>query len=136
MKIDASDGTIGFDAGLIASGVTRTQFLQTALGKNAKEELVNPQGQWRHIAIDPEPGIAVTLIFQDERLHQAFIAMRISTDATGEWTEKNEFARKAVHDVWLASQLGEPPYSYSWGSVASTFDYKGCASEIVVTYAT
>jgi hypothetical protein len=134
MKIGVSDGTIVFEAGTIASGVTRTQFLQTALGRNAKEELVNPKGQWRHVAIDPEPGIAATLIFQDERLHQVFIAMRIPTDEAGEWTMELELHRKAVHDDWLLKELGTPPYRFPWGIVVSEVDYKGVASEIIVEY--
>lgn len=55
-------------------------------------------------------------------------------DPTG-WTEAHELERKALHDAWLLRELGNPPYDYPWGSIASEYDAKVCVSEIIVTYA-
>jgi hypothetical protein len=46
----------------------------------------------------------------------------------------NELARKARHDAWLGSQLGPPPWSYSWGGISSTYDAAFCQSRVQVVY--
>ncbi len=61
--------------------------------------------------------------------------MRIPSDKSEEWKIEFEFERKEKHDIWLLAELGAPPYTYDWGSVTSDFDAKGCASDIIVTYA-
>jgi hypothetical protein len=60
--------------------------------------------------------------------------MTFSNDRAREWSAELELERKAKHDQWLREELGEPPYRYDWGRVASEFDPKGLASEIIVVY--
>ena len=59
----------------------------------------------------------------------------MSDSVEKEWTEKNELARKELHDEWLLRELGPPPYRYEWGNLSSEYDPKGCVSDIIVAYA-
>ena len=135
MKIDVSDGSMVFAGGTIGSSTQRTEFLRSAFGNGAREQIANEPEDWRHVAIDPEPGVAATLIFHGEKLHQVFVALRTALDDTGPWTIATERERKAKHDTWLRTALGAPPYEYAWGRVTSDFDPKDPASEIIVSYA-
>ncbi len=132
MKIGAYDGSISFDAGSIQRKVDRQSFLKSPIGNAAKERLVNED--WWHVDIRPEPGVAATLIFKADRLRQVYLLMKIPTDDSDEWTAENELKRQSVHDAWLHSELGKPPYKYAWGRIDSEFDQKGCVSEIIVSY--
>lgn len=133
MKIDTADGSLSFDRGSVRRGQSRGEFLATALGSSASQELVNEE--WWHLRVEPEPGFHADVLFRGDRLWQVYVLMDIVPDGLDEWTEKNELERKAVHDRWLRRHLGEPPYEYGWGSVSSEFDAKGCVSEIIVSYA-
>lgn len=132
MRIGIFDGTIEFEDGAIRRTVSRAEFLATRLGREAKQELVNEK--WWHVTVKPEREIIATLIFNVDTLETVLIAMAIPTDAAGEWTRELELQRKSTHDTWLRSELGKPPYSYAWGTVASELDEKGVASEIIVAY--
>jgi len=135
MKIDVSDGSIAFAGGTIRSATQRTDFLRSAIGKSAREQTSNELENWQQVAFDPEPGVAATLIFQGEKLHQVYLALRTTLDDAGPWTTATERERNAKHDAWLRTSLGAPPYEYSWGSVSLEFDPKDPASEIIVSYA-
>jgi hypothetical protein len=136
MRIDVSDGSIVFAGGTIRGATQRTEFLRSAIGNGAREQIANEREDWRHVALDPEPGVAATLIFQGEKLHQVFVALRTTLDDTGPWTTATERERNVKHDAWLRTALGAPPYEYSWGSVSSEIDPKDPASAIIVCYAT
>lgn len=135
MRIDVFDGSIVFASGTIRGATTRTEFLSSAIAKGAREQIANERDDWRQVAFDPEPGVAATLIFQGEKLHQVYMALRLASDDAGPWTTAIELERNATHDAWLQTALGTPPYEYSWGSVSSEFDPKDPASEIIVSYA-
>jgi len=51
-----------------------------------------------------------------------------------DWSESRELDRKHVHDEWLISLLGSPPYTYDWGTISSDFDKKSGGSSIVIRY--
>lgn len=133
MKIATTDGSIAFAKGDIRPEQDRESFLASAIGRDAAARLV--EGEWCHLSIRPEPGISGTALFKGARLHQVSLAMELPSDASGEWTWEREQERKAVHDGWLRSELGEPPLRYAWGEVSSDFDPKAVASEIIVSYA-
>jgi hypothetical protein len=135
MRIDVSDGSIVFASGTIRSATRRTEFLRSPIGDGAREQIANEREDWRQVAFDPEPGIAATLIFQGEALHQIYLALRTASDDARPWTVATERERGAKHDAWLRTELGLPPYVYCWGSVSSEFDHKDPASEIIVSYA-
>jgi len=133
VKISVFDGSISFAAGTIQRQVDRSSFLATDLGRSAEVEHVNED--WRRVNIRPEAGIATTLLFDGDRLHQVWVLMAMPTDETDEWTMENELKRKAAHDAWLRAELGNPPYEYAWGKIVSELDAKGCISEMIITYA-
>jgi hypothetical protein len=132
MKIGIVDGTISFESGQIRRTLNRRQFLESTVGRESKERLVNQD--WKHYHIEPEPGIAGTVLFKADRIDRVLLMMRIPSDSIKEWTEERELERKAAHDRWLLAELGIPPYEYAWGRVASEFDPRGLASEIIVVY--
>lgn len=132
MKIDIHDGTISFVRGAIFRALDRNAFMESELGKDAKTRLVNQN--WWHASFAPEPGVTGYLIFDRDRLDSAYVLMEIPADARSEWSVDLELQRKALHDRWLQTELGEPPYEYSWGTVTSEFDAKGVVSEIIVNY--
>ena len=132
MKIGVHDGSIVFERGTIHRTDERESFLATELGRTATTKLVNRE--WWHVDVKPESGIAVRLIFQDNRLHSVYVLHELPSDRNGEWTVERELERRAVHDRWLRKELGEPPYEFDWGVVASEFDGKAVVSEIIVAY--
>ncbi len=135
MKFGLFDGSISFDRGTITRDVSRQQFLASTLGQSPRRSrLVNEE--WWHITVDAEPGVVANVLFHSDQLHQVWILMSIPSDSDPNgWTEEHELERKALHDAWLRREIGEPPYDYAWGSIASEYDAKGCVSEIIVSYA-
>ena len=83
MKIDVSDGSIVFAGGTIRGSTRRTDFLRSAIGNGAREQIANEREDWRQVAFDPEPGVAATLIFQGEKLHQVYLALRTAAGRRG-----------------------------------------------------
>jgi hypothetical protein len=132
MKIGAFDGAVSFASGEIKRHMDRAQFLGSAIGRSAQERLANDN--WFHYHIEPEGGIAGTVLFRDDSIDRIFLTMRLPSDDTKQWSVEHELERKAKHDAWLQNELGRPPYSYSWGSVTSDYDARGCSSEIIVVY--
>lgn len=135
MKIDTNNGSISFELGCIDGHLKRSDFKSGPFASTAREQVTNAAEGWCTVSIEPERGISAGLMFRHEVLRQVFILMAIPADEAGDWTMPLELERKSRHDAWLRSELGEPPYEYPWGSIASEFDAKGCVSEIIVTYA-
>ena len=132
MKIRPEDGTILFANGTISRGLSMKQFLASDPGRNAKETIVSQDR--RHYEFDPEAGVGATIFFQREGVDRIFLVMSMPSDAAREWTEELELQRKTIHNAWLESELGKPPYVYSWGQVVSDYDARSCSSEIIVVY--
>jgi hypothetical protein len=134
VKIERLTGSISFKGGTVERTLNLERFLESPIGRSAKEDFVNEE--WRHYHIEPQDGVVGTVLFQGQRLERIFLTMRMPSDQSEEWTAALELERKAKHDAWLQSTLGPPPYIFPWGTIASEFDAKGCASDIIVTYAT
>ena len=132
MKISSKDGTIHFANGIVSRDLSLPQFIGSSLGRTAKETISKKDR--RHYEFDPETGISATVFFQDEALDRVLLMMSMPSDSAKIWTEELELQRKAVHDNWLESELGEPPHEYPWGRVVSDYDARGCVSEIIVVY--
>ena len=90
---------------------------------------------WVNFNINPEAGVAATVIFDGDRLWGLLLSFHLPSDDARQWTEQLEHLRKARHDEWLNAELGTPPYRYVWGEITSDFDPRACASEIVLRYA-
>ena len=132
MRINTHDGVVSFSSGSIRAADERAGFLRSSLGRTVKSEEAN--GTKCQFDFDPETGISATAFFDGERLNRVFLMFTLPSDAEGLWTEELELERKARHDRWLAQELGSAPYQYSWGSITSDFDPRGCSSEIIIVY--
>jgi len=132
MRINIHDGVVDFSIGSIGVADERAEFLRSSLGRTVKSE--KAYGTKYQYDFDPETGISATVFFDGERLNRVFLMMSVPSDAQGRWTESLEVERKAIHDHWLAQELGNAPYQYKWGSITSDFDPRGCSSEIIITY--
>lgn len=132
MKIDIATGAITFPQGAISRSTDKAHFLESSIGRAARESLTN--ANWSHFEIDPEESWAGTVIFDGDAVDRIFLSMKLDSENPESWTVEREKARQAIHDKWLQGELGPPPYSYSWGRVVSDFDPKGLASEIIIVY--
>jgi hypothetical protein len=132
MKIDAVNGSVTFASGTLGPQIDRMAFLSSPVGTTAKNVLEN--AGYVHLSFRAETNVHATALFKHDRLDRLFLLMAIPSDDATEWTEAHELERKSVHDKWLRQELGEPPYEYTWGSIVSEYDAKGCESEIILTY--
>jgi hypothetical protein len=133
VKIDTDTGSVSFAGGTIDPRLNRSSFLLTHIGAASKEVLVN--ADWVHFDITPEADVAGTAVFEKERLWGLLLSFRLPSDESHPLSEDLEQKRKAKHDSWLRIELGAPPYRYPWGEVASEFDPRACASDIILRYA-
>jgi hypothetical protein len=132
MKINILDGSVDFAEGAVAPSMERQAFLDTSLGRGSRQELMNKE--WWHFHVRPEAGVAANILYHGDKLHEIYVLLEVPSDEGGDWSEKHELERKAIHDTWLRRELGEPPYHYAWGRVVSEYDAKGCVSEIILVY--
>ena len=133
MKLHRDNGVVDFPQGSVGPLTTRQEFLDSPLGRGAEIFVDNePYMTWR---IRPEPGVAVTLSFEGQRLRNIAWLLALTNDEENDWSEELELKRKRIHDKWLLGMLGQPPYQYDWGVVDSAYDARACASDIIVAYA-
>jgi hypothetical protein len=134
MKIHVQTGRVEFLGGSVNPGTSREAFLTSGLGKDAEVFVENePYVTYR---IRPEPGVTATLSFKGTTLESVGWLFDLPAERERDWTEALEMERKRLHDDWLLSELGSPPYRYAWGGIESDFDPRGCASDIILNYAT
>lgn len=133
MKILTSNGTVEFADGRMYPSLDRATFLATTLGIASELQVSN--GPYQTFRFSPEAGISATASFIHDQLRTIAVLMHMPSDAQQCWTEELEHVRKQVHDDWLHSELGEPPYCYAWGEITSNYDPKGCVSDIILSYA-
>jgi hypothetical protein len=132
MKIRAADGSIVFTTCGLGSDTSLERFVRSEAGRRAKATVVNEER--RHYEFDPEPGVGAIIFFRGAAIDRIHLTMSLPSDSAREWSERRELQRKTMHDAWLRTELGEPPYAYKWGRVTSDYDAHGCASEIIVVY--
>ena len=130
MKIDPVLGIVSFPGITIGPHLSRQEFLQSSLGAAAKLGVVN--AGWITMHIHPEPQVYASLSFKDNQLIVLDVSMLMPSGESDTLDRACELRRKAHHDAWLKSELGNPPYEYLWGTVDSTFDEKGLSSGIIV----
>lgn len=132
MKINVNDGTITFTAGAINAQLSRKDFLNSKIGARAEEFLINePYATYR---IFPESGIVTTVQFAGDVLETVSVLFKMQDDGPETWSEAHELERKKIHDVWLRTEIGAPPYAFAWGRILSDYDAKACESDIFVAY--
>ncbi len=62
-------------------------------------------------------------LLDDEKLH-----------SWENWSEEKELQKKAKHDLFLAQNLGDPPYEYWWGEISSQYESRSGSSNITIRY--
>lgn len=132
MHIDVVNGTVTLADMRFGAALSRPAFLKSALGVDAEVGVVN-EG-WVTLHFGPEPGIRASASFKDDRLVQLFVSMALPAGDDKPWDRDFEMRRKSFHDEWLKERLGDPPYHYAWGTVASEFTEQDAASDIVITF--
>ena len=124
---------------VIASSLSRSQFLQTAAFSAASVSVRNePWCSYRLPSIpQPDTELFIVLQFHGEQLLSLNLthgAARFGT-SWADWSEERELALKAFHERWLSTELRTPPGEYPWGSISSHYDAKGGFSSITLQYA-
>jgi hypothetical protein len=134
MKVHLHTGRVEFDEGSVEPRLSREAFLTSSLGRQAEVFVENePYITYR---IHPERGVTATVSFKGSRLESVGWLFDLPPEKEKDWTEELELDRKRLHDEWLVRELGDPPYQYPWGELTSEYDSKGCASDIILNYAT
>lgn len=77
-----------------------------------------------------------TIIFDNELIYTIHISLAMIKEnlSWNSWSEENETLRNELNNKWLFKHLGNPPYKYDWGEIASNFDTKAGFSYIAIKY--
>jgi hypothetical protein len=140
--IDDQNGDVIFREGMrLGASMTREQFLDSELGRNAKKFIGNgPYCSYRIEArLEGGDRFLVIPFFHGERMDAVWlISLEVGyagDEEFGPESEKAEFERKKWHDRWLASVLGaSSPHHFAWGLAASVYDQRSMSSQIVIRY--
>lgn len=136
--MDASNGSFKFCSGAVEVGpdLTRSQFLESALARDAKIALQNePWCSWDLTERpDGAPQLSVRLSFQAETLASVGLC---DTSGKGrswaDWSREEERRREERHAQWLRDVLGRRT-TFAWGTVWSGHDENGGSAVIVIRY--
>ncbi|HEY3267849.1 MAG TPA: hypothetical protein VGM37_13040 [Armatimonadota bacterium] len=156
--IDRGTGTIRvFEGCSIEPALTRSVFLTTPVGRSALAH--KPMGA--SVRYDLFTGFPsskqswVTVRFESDRLGDVEIMLACEGDAASwsDWSIDTERRRKALHDEFLRTDLGDPiqtrederdppwegyqamRYKFAWGTVESLYIAQSANSAVLVTYA-
>lgn len=137
--IHRQTGEIELSSGFrIGPSFSEAQFLSSPLARVAKA--LNRTQPWSGYRTSRQrigyKTFRITLHFCGGKLSsiELFEVGAESKAFWNDWSEREEAERKASHDAWLASMLGEPPYEYPWGKISSEYDPQGGYSCIVVRF--
>lgn len=76
------------------------------------------------------------LSFRGENLAKALLGFSKRELRWADWSLENERERKKIHDSYLLTQLGSPPYISPWGRVVSVIDPRNQEAYIKIEYNT
>jgi hypothetical protein len=127
--------------GTVGKETTRAEFLKSELARDAELSIENgkyrPYRLARPQLID-ERDFAVDLYFEDERLSAIDLALLDPQFGASwdDWSEASEKQRLAAHNEWLRAFLdgNGPQWTFSWGTIESSFDPRGGGSSIRIGY--
>lgn len=123
----------------IGTDFSRREFTKSPLAKNASVFIRNePYCSYQIGTFKTDDlTLIVSIWFFGEKLETVELVHHTAVQfgsSWADWSEENELKRKAIHDAWLEKELGEPPYKFAWGTVASDYDARSGNSSIVVRY--
>lgn len=137
--IDQQTGEVSFDGGIVARPhMPEAAFLATSLGQaSARRSYRNGHSRYslpRPQMIDGREW-SVSFGFTGGQLTSISLALSDKPGATwADWSEAKELLSKDQHDQILRNLLGPPPYRFAWGEVSSTYDPRGGAASITISY--
>lgn len=133
--IERATGEVTLASGVrLGPALTRKQLLASPLGKGVEEK---PRAPWITIRTANQRisgrEFLVVLYFHEDALKEIHLSDDDPKFGTS-WDDADEVGKKAAHDGWLKSLLGDPPYAYPWGEVFSTYDPRAEYSSITVRF--
>jgi hypothetical protein len=137
--MDPSNGSFKFCRGAVevGPGLTRSQFLESALAQDARVAVQNePWCSW-DLAERPDgaPQLCIRLSFHSDTLESIALSDTSIKERTWEdWSREEERRREERHAQWLRDVLGRRT-TFAWGTVWSGYDEKGGFASIVIRYA-
>jgi hypothetical protein len=152
VTIAAATGEIVLDTGeRMGPGLTLSAFLALSpVGWAARPNRAIPRLSTLPLELRLPLGqsVGLKLDFDGEALRRVGLSMTRAhdppvADYRQHWTDDgalaslvraSEIARKGIQDAWLEARLGPPPWSYSWGRIASRYDATFVRSLITVAY--
>ena len=147
--MDPQTGTLLLPSCRVGPDLTRSAFLSSPLGAQARRDDKGTLGMSAYLGPQPLDGLVfrVELHFQGEQLQGYSLWLDDPRYGTSwdDYSEEKQLAQRDAHDAWLVSSLGpgerEPSphgpelrYSLPWGNVWSTFDARGGSSPIGVRF--
>lgn len=130
--IHKQSGAIVVAGNTIIGSLDETVFAESSLGQKATR--MHSTGGWVIYSKIQSEGVGLVLRFLDGKLAEVNLAFANPDSDWNSWSEAKEESAKSVHDNWLASQLGEPPYIFNWGNVESLQDQRAGCSLILIRY--
>lgn len=123
---------------LINSKLTQKEFLDSIM---YNEVLSQDNNSYTNYNLHPQSignsKFMITLIFNPNgKIFMARLRMQIGENlpSWSNWSENGEHEMKEQHDNWLESNIGNPPYNYSWGTISSSYDPRSASSSITFAY--
>ncbi len=136
--IDPKSGVITFDVPqwVLNPSMTRSQFLASHMGRNAKLHIKNePYCSWaiKDDLISGKLLLSAVLFFNGEQLDSVELMSEQPPFSWDHHSEEKELKRKELHDEWLSESLANKE-QFEWGRVGSVYDKKAGFSVIFVRY--
>ncbi|MCP3921655.1 MAG: hypothetical protein GY714_03625 [Desulfobacterales bacterium] len=123
----------------ITSSLKENDFLNSGIGQKAILSVKN-EG-YSSYTFGPykikSDNFYFLLIFYSGEIHSVYMELSDLNDKIDYGADDKESAlikANKIHENWLLSNLGLPPYFYSWGSIDSAYDKKGWSAFIVLSY--
>lgn len=151
--IDAKTGRVTFESPQLSLSAALTLDAFEASPGFARFEAMNRNPPWalfgfRDFEAARERWAGLLSFREDPIQWITLIAQRPELGTSwADFSTQKERARQALHNEWLAAQLGEPPptrtqiagvttweWAFPWGHVHSGWDVKNGTTEIVVSY--
>jgi len=138
--IDKSSGKIMFDNGCSIYPMMDTISFEKEFHKAQILTKDNIGGYFNYYLVPQkieEQFFTLRIYFDNKNVIESVL---MSANESGDvktwenWNEEKELKNKKNNDVWLMSNMGKPPYNYTWGNIISDYDMRSGSSLIVIRY--
>lgn len=136
--INKSSGIISLDEIVISPIISKSSFLESKVAEYIENEEIHVYSNYYMMPQDyMEMSVRLILYFdQNDRLDMVNIYLNDPNSEVSwkTWSKEKEMKHKIIHDEWLKSELGEPPYCFKWGNVSSSYNSRSGSSSITIKY--